>query len=141
MTASSVSSADVTHMVPDYDLLTSDEVADVFRVERTTVHRWVRARRLPNARTPGGKLRFRRRDIVDLLRRTLSGEATDVTEDPVEAFARWVVSLDDVDGPGAEERRTVTLNQIIERARDALTEDTTEIERKIDALEERCRDR
>jgi hypothetical protein len=37
-------------------------------------------------------------------------------------FARWIVALDDVDGPGAEERRTVTLNRIIERARLALGE-------------------
>jgi hypothetical protein len=37
-------------------------------------------------------------------------------------FARWLVSLDDVTGPGAEERRTVNLNQIINRARAALAE-------------------
>jgi hypothetical protein len=35
-------------------------------------------------------------------------------------FARWIVALDDVDGPGADERRTITLNRIIERARQAL---------------------
>lgn len=35
-------------------------------------------------------------------------------------LARWIVALDDVDGPGAEARRTVTLNQIIGRAREAL---------------------
>lgn len=39
---------------------------------------------------------------------------------------RWLVSLDDVDGPGADDRRTVTLNQIINRARKALnTEEAT----------------
>ncbi|MBD3004804.1 hypothetical protein [Streptomyces sp. 5-10] len=39
-------------------------------------------------------------------------------------FARWVISLDDVEGPGAEERRTVTLTKIIQRAREALGEAT-----------------
>jgi len=35
-------------------------------------------------------------------------------------LADWLVSLDDVEGPGAEARRTVTLTQIINRAREAL---------------------
>jgi hypothetical protein len=40
-------------------------------------------------------------------------------------FARWVVSLDDPDpaSAGQRERRTVTLTQIIERARAALSAD------------------
>ena len=42
--------------------------------------------------------------------------------DPLTAFARRIVALYDVDGPGAEARRTVTLNQIIGWARDALGE-------------------
>ena len=37
-------------------------------------------------------------------------------------FARRIVALDDVDGPGAEERRTVTLNRIIGWAQAALGE-------------------
>jgi hypothetical protein len=40
--------------------------------------------------------------------------------DPLTEFAEWIVALDDIDGPGAEARRTVTLNKIIERAREAL---------------------
>lgn len=36
---------------------------------------------------------------------------------------RWLVSLDDIEGPGADARRTVTLTQIINRARLALGED------------------
>ena len=43
---------------------------------------------------------------------------------PLTAFARRIVALDDVGGPGAEERRTVTLNQIIGWAREALGEPT-----------------
>ena len=35
---------------------------------------------------------------------------------------QWLVSLDDVEGPGADARRTVTLTQIINRARKALGE-------------------
>lgn len=34
-----------------------------------------------------------------------------------EAFARWVVALDDPSGPGFEARKRVTLNEIIKRAR------------------------
>ncbi|MER6605871.1 hypothetical protein ABT282_08120 [Streptomyces sp. NPDC000927] len=40
--------------------------------------------------------------------------------DRLVGFAQWVVDLDDIDGPGAEERRTVTLTKIIEKAREAL---------------------
>jgi hypothetical protein len=36
------------------------------------------------------------------------------------ALAEWLVALDDVDGPGATARRSVTLTQIINRARAAL---------------------
>ncbi|MFI7644093.1 hypothetical protein [Nonomuraea sp. NPDC049400] len=36
------------------------------------------------------------------------------------AFARWIVSLDDPDGPGYEARRSVTMGQIIGKAREAL---------------------
>lgn len=43
--------------------------------------------------------------------------------DPLRAFAEWLVSLDDPEGNGAEARRTVTLNQIITRARQALAKE------------------
>jgi hypothetical protein len=42
---------------------------------------------------------------------------------PLDEMARWLISLDDVDGPGAQARRTVTLTQIINRARLALGEE------------------
>jgi hypothetical protein len=42
---------------------------------------------------------------------------------PLVEMARWLTSLDDVDGPGAQARRTVTLTQIINRARLALGEE------------------
>jgi hypothetical protein len=48
-----------------------------------------------------------------------------VSEHPLVDLAEWLVALDDVEGPGAEERRTVTLNQIITRARIALEEGET----------------
>ena len=44
----------------------------------------------------------------------------DRRSDALVDLAEWLVSLDDVDGPGAEARRTVTLTQIINRARAAL---------------------
>lgn len=39
---------------------------------------------------------------------------------PLEDFAKWIVRLDDVTGPGSEERRTVTLTSIIRKAKEAL---------------------
>ncbi|HEY9369935.1 hypothetical protein [Streptomyces sp.] len=36
------------------------------------------------------------------------------------AFARWIISLDDPDGPGFEARKSVSMAQIIGRAREAL---------------------
>lgn len=36
------------------------------------------------------------------------------------AFARWIVSLDDPEGPGFEARKSVTMGQIIGKAREAL---------------------
>lgn len=44
---------------------------------------------------------------------------------PLEDFAEWVVSLDDIDpdSPGHKDRQTVTLTDIITRARQALNED------------------
>jgi excisionase family DNA binding protein len=40
-------------------LLTTDEVATVFRVDPKTVVRWVKDGRIEATRTPGGHLRFR----------------------------------------------------------------------------------
>lgn len=36
------------------------------------------------------------------------------------AFARWIISLDDPEGPGFEARKSVTMAQIIAKAREAL---------------------
>jgi len=36
---------------------------------------------------------------------------------PVHDFLTWIISLDDVDGQGAEDRRTVTMSQIIRKAK------------------------
>ncbi|MCC5574517.1 hypothetical protein IMZ11_02540 [Microtetraspora sp. AC03309] len=38
----------------------------------------------------------------------------------LEDFARWIVSLDDPDGPGFEARKSVTMALIIRKAREAL---------------------
>ncbi|MFF4197903.1 hypothetical protein [Nonomuraea sp. NPDC001831] len=40
--------------------------------------------------------------------------------EPLEAFARWIVALDDPDGPGAEARKSMTVEQIISKAREVL---------------------
>lgn len=47
-----------------------------------------------------------------------------MTNDPLRQFAEWIVSLDDDDpqSPGRIDRRSVTLNIIVEAAREALHE-------------------
>lgn len=49
-------------------LLTSKQVAERFKVNRTTVLRWAKAGRLPSVRTPGGAFRFRPSDVEEFLR-------------------------------------------------------------------------
>ncbi len=49
-------------------LLTSGEVAALFRVDRKTVSRWAKAGRVDSIRTPGGHRRFRGSEIKALLR-------------------------------------------------------------------------
>lgn len=39
---------------------------------------------------------------------------------PVHDFVTWLISLDDVEGQGAEDRRTVTMSQIIRKAKKAM---------------------
>jgi len=45
------------------DLLTTTEVAGIFRVDPRTVMRWVREGKLPVVPTPGGRMRFERAEI------------------------------------------------------------------------------
>nr|WP_157255102.1 helix-turn-helix domain-containing protein [Nonomuraea typhae] len=50
------------------NLLTAEEVAEVYRVNPATIRRWVREGRLKAVPTPGGRLhRFREREIRALL--------------------------------------------------------------------------
>lgn len=48
-------------------LLTTEEVATLFRVDPKTVSRWVTSGRLEATRTPGGHFRFRPADIDQLV--------------------------------------------------------------------------
>jgi len=93
-------------------VLTGIEVGRMFRVDAKTIARWARCGKLPHFRTAGGHRRYRESDV----RRVLAGIwGTEL--DPrsaCERFADWVISLDE---PGSVDRRTVTLQQIIERAR------------------------
>lgn len=57
----------VTDVLNDDPLLTSAEVAALFRVDKKTVARWAKAGRLPSMKTPGGHVRFRRSAIEPLL--------------------------------------------------------------------------
>ncbi len=49
------------------DLLTTGEVAEMFRVDPATVTRWANAGKLSAIRTPGGHRRFRVAEIRSLL--------------------------------------------------------------------------
>ncbi|NKZ06172.1 helix-turn-helix domain-containing protein [Actinomadura latina] len=51
----------------DPELLSSAEVARIFRVARSTVLGWARRRLLPYTRTPSERLRFYRSDVMRLL--------------------------------------------------------------------------
>jgi excisionase family DNA binding protein len=48
------------------ELMTPGEVAKVFRVDPKTVTRWAHAGRLRSIRTPGGHVRFFRKEIMDM---------------------------------------------------------------------------
>lgn len=61
--------------------------------------------------------------VADLENAAKSVRTADIVNGRTEslvALAEWLVMLDDPDGPGAVARRTVTLTQIINRARAAL---------------------
>jgi excisionase family DNA binding protein len=49
-------------------LLTTSEVARLFRVDSKTVMRWAKAGQVKSIRTPGGHWRFPSADILALLR-------------------------------------------------------------------------
>jgi len=51
----------------DDRLLTSAEVAAIFRVNPKTVIRWEKSGRLESIHTPGGKPRFSEKQVLELL--------------------------------------------------------------------------
>ena len=55
----------------DEGLMTRKQVAYLFRVTSSAVAIWARHGRLPGVRTETGKPRYRRADVVALLRRDL----------------------------------------------------------------------
>lgn len=54
--------------------LTAAEAAEALRVDVGTLRRWAREGRIPVAKTPGGRLRFAREDLVLALSPGQSGE-------------------------------------------------------------------
>lgn len=48
-------------------LLTSAEVAALFRVDPKTATRWAKSGRIPSIRTPGGHRRFRESEVRALM--------------------------------------------------------------------------
>lgn len=101
-------------------VMTTDEVATLFKVKRQAVAAWVARDLLPYFRTPGGHMRYYRADVEALFNRCAEG--LPVNETAAVDLLRWIVRLDTPEG--AEDRRRVTLNEIITRARDALNEVT-----------------
>lgn len=59
----------VRYRFSDDDLLTTGEVARLFRVGPRTVGRWARDGKLPAVRTIGGHRRYRYGDVAPHLRR------------------------------------------------------------------------
>ena len=47
--------------------LNTEAACKYLSVQKLTIYRWVKAKRLNAKRTPGGELRFRRSDLDDLL--------------------------------------------------------------------------
>jgi len=56
-----------THAAESEALLTSSEVATLFRVDPKTVTRWAKAGKLSSIRTLGGHRRYREAEVRDLL--------------------------------------------------------------------------
>jgi excisionase family DNA binding protein len=63
------------------ELLSTGEVADIFKVARSTVSSWAVKGLLPHIRTPSGRLRFYRSDVERFLDKTRrdSGQGTDTS--------------------------------------------------------------
>jgi excisionase family DNA binding protein len=57
---------------PAERLMTSSEVAEMFRVDPKTVTHWAADGRIISFRTPGGQYRFRESDMRELLRQSAS---------------------------------------------------------------------
>lgn len=58
---------DPMDQTPLPELLTSSEVAEIFRVNPRTVHRWADAGSLSSIRTVGGRRRYDRHEVENLL--------------------------------------------------------------------------
>jgi excisionase family DNA binding protein len=59
---------------PD-ELLTPHQVAALFAVNPKTITRWAKAGKIAHVRTLGGHRRYRRKEVVDLLRQGESPRA------------------------------------------------------------------
>jgi len=65
-------------------LLTTMEVAAIFRVARNTAARWADEGLIPSFKTPGGQRRFRKSEVLAVLESGVPNTAPDATE-PAEA--------------------------------------------------------
>ena len=62
-------------MTPDVVLLTTSEVAELFRVDPSTIRRWIDEKRIAAITLPGGRKRYRRSDIEAILEGDPAGAA------------------------------------------------------------------
>lgn len=92
-------------------VMTPSDVAPFFLVDAKTVTRWAMAGLIPYFKTPGGHTRFWEHDVVDALQ-------DEMVANPLREFVEWLVSLNDVEQQ--DERRAISINDIINRARYAL---------------------
>ena len=58
-------------MPPEVVLLTTSEVANLFRVHRNTIHSWIKSGQLSPVDVPGRNKRYRKADVEAIL----AGEA------------------------------------------------------------------
>ena len=94
----------ITH---DLDLLTVEEAADILRVSRPTIRRWVKAGRLPAIRVGPRHLRIRRGELTRVEKRatpetpSASGEGAETDEELLEGGRRLKAYLEREDFSGS----------------------------------------
>lgn len=104
--------------VPDHDMMTIREVAELLRVSEITVARWIKQGRLPAFRVGPRAVRIRRADVVGLMKPANAGVALNADAEPgiVLGLPMALPSASDVEQRAEAFRRAKDLRQrILER--------------------------